>query len=313
MKLQYWRIFVAVCENGSISAAARKLFMTQPAVSRSIMEMEEHYKIRLFERINNRLILTEEGRTVLGYAREMLSHYDQMDAAIKGLSDRHQLRVGLSPTFACSMITDILQKFSLQYPDVEVRICVNQAPLLIEKMTAGEFDVILVHRMQESKSFMIEEIPGDEHLFFARKGNILPDRKVLSFYDLRGKKLCLKIKGHVSRDMLDTLTRERYGTVLTPVFESVDARAVVNYVLNIKNSIGMLPYCELHEELQRGQISIVQVKGFKSVRNFCVVSRKKKSVIGEELFVTLAEEVLEKYRKIMEEQLRQVGYPYQPE
>lgn len=313
MKMHYWRIFVAVCESGSVSAAARKLFVTQPTVSRVIMEIERHYGLRLFERINNHLILTSDGLAILGYARELLLHCEQMETAIMGLSNRHRLRVGLSPTFSHSIIMDILKKFQIQYPDVEVTLCVDQASYLIERMTAGEFDIVVSHRMQESKSFLIQEIPVDEHFFFAKRKNISPDKQILSFDELKKKKLCLKIKGHVSRDMLDSLTQERYGLLFSPVLESVDARAVVGFVLNIKNSVGMLPYWELHEYLVKDLISIIQVREFKSTRNFCVISRKRKTAPGEKMFVSLVQSVLQDYKVYMEKQLQAIGYPYVPD
>lgn len=313
MKIHYWRIFVAVCETGSVSAAARKLFVTQPTVSRVIIEIEKHYGLQLFERINNHLILTSEGRAILGYARELLLHCEQMETAIMGLKNQHRIRVGLSPTFSLSIITDILHRFQLEYPDVEVSLCVNQASYLVEQMTAGEFDIVISHRMQESKSFLIQEVPGDQHFFFTKRKNIFPDKPKLSFDDLKEKKLCLKIKGHVSRDMLDSLTREKYGMVFSPVLESVDARAVVSFVLNTKNSVGMLPYWELSEYLVKDLISIIQVKGFKSNRNFCIISRKRKTAPGEKLFVSIAEKVLLDYGVYMKKQLQLIGYPYLPE
>lgn len=62
MTLRHLKIFIAVCEHGSTTKAAEALYLVQPTVSHSISELEKHYKVTLFDRVNQRLILTEAGK-----------------------------------------------------------------------------------------------------------------------------------------------------------------------------------------------------------------------------------------------------------
>ncbi len=69
MTLRHMKIFVAVCEAGSITGAAKKLYLAQPAVSLAVRELEDYYGVRLFDRIAKKLYITEAGTRFLSYAR----------------------------------------------------------------------------------------------------------------------------------------------------------------------------------------------------------------------------------------------------
>ena len=92
MTLRHLRIFVTVCETGSMTAAAQILYIAQPAISLAVSEMEEHYKVRLFDRISRRLYLTDSGRQALEYARHIIALFDEMEQGVGGgqAADRYQ-------------------------------------------------------------------------------------------------------------------------------------------------------------------------------------------------------------------------------
>lgn len=81
MSIRHFRIFIAVAEEENITKAAKKLYLTQPTVSIAIKEIEEHYGARFFERINQRLHITEEGKRFLDYAKHFIAMYDEMEIA----------------------------------------------------------------------------------------------------------------------------------------------------------------------------------------------------------------------------------------
>ena len=79
MTLRHFRIFVAVCKQGGITKAAESLYLAQPAVSLAVRELEEHYDVRLFDRIGRRLYLTEAGKEFLAYAERILALCDDLE------------------------------------------------------------------------------------------------------------------------------------------------------------------------------------------------------------------------------------------
>ena len=83
MTIRNLEIFVAVCENMNMSAAAAKLFVSQSAVSQSIRDLETHFNLRLFERNSNKLYLTPPGKELLKYAEQLLEYYEHMETGMR--------------------------------------------------------------------------------------------------------------------------------------------------------------------------------------------------------------------------------------
>ena len=96
MTLRHFRIFIEVASAGSITQAARNLYLTQPTVSTAVRELEEHYGTLFFDRINQRLRITGEGRRFLDYARHFIQMYDEMELAFSNSGISGVLRIGAS-------------------------------------------------------------------------------------------------------------------------------------------------------------------------------------------------------------------------
>ena len=94
MTLRHFRIFIEVASAGSITQAARNLYLTQPTVSTAVRELEEHYGTLFFDRINQRLRITGEGRRFLDYARHFIQMYDEMELAFSNSGISGVLRIG---------------------------------------------------------------------------------------------------------------------------------------------------------------------------------------------------------------------------
>lgn len=132
-------IFISVAEIGSITKAAKTLFITQPAVSNAIHKLEKELDVRLFYRDKrNGLILTEVGQRVLTLAREMLALDNRIRQAAlndKGLIGGH-LRIGTLPSLTATVVTQTLQEYRQLYPEVVIEIKEGR-PREINEMVAN--------------------------------------------------------------------------------------------------------------------------------------------------------------------------------
>ena len=97
MTTRHLKIFLEVYKSGSMTAAAKRLFMTQPSVSQAIHEMEEHYGVRLFERLYRKLYPTPAGKELVLYAENILGLFDEMEAKLE--AERSRGRGTRSVTF----------------------------------------------------------------------------------------------------------------------------------------------------------------------------------------------------------------------
>ena len=146
MQLQSLEVFRTVARYGSITAAARALRYTQSAVSRQIAALEADLDAVLFDRRPRGVTLTEEGRGLLPHAEAVLDRVAtarrDLDA-IRGLGGG-RLRVGAFPTAVAALVPRALAAFRQAHPDVALALVEGLTPTLLERLVAGDADVVVV-------------------------------------------------------------------------------------------------------------------------------------------------------------------------
>ena len=110
MNLRQLEVFRAVCEQGGFTRAAQSLYMTQPAVSHVIAELEKEAGCPLFDRISRRIYLTEAGRIFLEKARQILELHEELSAGFPALTGQAPLRIGSGITIANFHLPTILRR-----------------------------------------------------------------------------------------------------------------------------------------------------------------------------------------------------------
>lgn len=124
MDLRRARTFVAVAELGTVSKAALRLRVAQPALSRQIGDLEQELGFKLFDRVGRRLLLTGEGEQLLGDCRGLLNYASAVDERAELLRSGHTgvLKVAGSPQMIESIFSEFLHRYAERYPDVQVRL-----------------------------------------------------------------------------------------------------------------------------------------------------------------------------------------------
>src|SRR6266849_2431678 len=140
MELRHLRSFVAVADSGSISLAARRLNITQPALSRQIQDLERDMGVRLFDRIGRRMILTGDGGDLLGRTRRVLADVDALQGRARALGGAEGgiLRIGAPPQFIESALPEVLAAYRRARPGVEVLLVEDGANPLLRRVQHGE-------------------------------------------------------------------------------------------------------------------------------------------------------------------------------
>jgi DNA-binding transcriptional LysR family regulator len=140
MDLRHIRTFVTVADLGTVSKAALRLHVAQPALSRQIANLEDHFGVNLFDRVGRRLLLTSEGQELLGNCRGLLNYAHALGEHAQLL--RHGnigvLRVAASPHLIEGIFPDLLSRFSERYPKVQVRLIDVVGPESLAMLERGE-------------------------------------------------------------------------------------------------------------------------------------------------------------------------------
>ena len=158
------QVFHAVAKQLSFTKAAEVLFMTQPAVTFQIKQLEEHFNTRLFDRGHGRIALTPAGEVVLGYAERILGLSSEMDVRLSELTGEisGSLMVGASTTIAEFMLPGILGEFKSTYPGVRSRLVVGNSESIESRVMEHTIDIGFIESLSHAPNLECEVCCDDE-------------------------------------------------------------------------------------------------------------------------------------------------------
>jgi len=158
------QVFHAVARQLSFTKAAEVLFMTQPAVTFQIKQLEEHLNTRLFERGHGRISLTPAGDLVLDYAERILGLSSELETRLAEMTGqmRGPLLVGASTTIAEFMLPPILGEFNSHYPQVRSRLTVANSETIEHRIAENSLDIGLVESESRLPGLLSEVCCDDE-------------------------------------------------------------------------------------------------------------------------------------------------------
>ena len=144
MDLRHIRTFVTVAELGTVSKAALRLHVAQPALSRQIASLEEEFGVKLFDRVGRRLLLTSEGEQLLSDCRGLLNYARALgeQAQVLRRGDVGVLRVSASPHLIEGIFPDLLRRYAERYPNVQVRLVDIIGPESFAMLERGEIHLV---------------------------------------------------------------------------------------------------------------------------------------------------------------------------
>lgn len=145
MKLSHFRYFAAVAEEMSFSRAGERLRISQSAVSRQVLLMEEELGVRLFDRIGRHIELTAAGRDLLDRSKAILNDVDALSLRAKALSkgSRGVLRIGATPQTMESVVARFLATFRQRSPDIEIKLVEDGSARLSQRLESGDLELAI--------------------------------------------------------------------------------------------------------------------------------------------------------------------------
>jgi DNA-binding transcriptional LysR family regulator len=139
------RTFVAIVETGSFTKAAAKVNLTQPAVSLHIKRLEEQLMRKLFERDGRGVVLTQDGRTLLGFAKKIMALHGEAESVFASAELAGRVRLGAPEYFDSKVLTMLVAHFGRRHPGVELDIKIALGPDVKTAIEGGELDVGIVN------------------------------------------------------------------------------------------------------------------------------------------------------------------------
>lgn len=212
------QVFHAVAKHGSFTRAAEHLFMTQPAVTFQIKQLEEHFNTRLLERGHGRISLTPAGELVLAYAERILGLSEELESRVSELTDELSgvLNIGTSTTIAAYWLPRLLESFKRRYPRVVPRVVVGNSQLTEDRVAARELDIGLIEIVSEQPAIEHFSAARDLLLVICAPDHPLAHAKALTAADLIDHAFITRDPGNAIREIAEEFF-EAAGVAMTEV------------------------------------------------------------------------------------------------
>ena len=199
------QVFNAVAKYGSFTRAAEHLFMTQPAVTFQIKQLEEQYNTRLFERGHGKVTLTPAGEIVLAYAERILNLSEELDSRVAELTDEltGTLSIGTSTTIAAYWMPRLLEGFKRLYPRVVPRVVVGNSALTESRVASRDLDIGLIEIVSDQPHLECRSVTRDELLVICQPGHPLSQNASLRAADLIDFPFITRDSGNAIRELAE--------------------------------------------------------------------------------------------------------------
>jgi LysR family transcriptional regulator, nitrogen assimilation regulatory protein len=260
MDVRALRYFQIVAECGSYSRGSELLHISQPAVSRTIRNLEEELGQRLFRRHGHGVTLTESGRMLIGRSRSILRQLEQAKAEIRDSSSTPSgtISFAVPPAAGHFLMPTLVERFAHNYPNVFLKIVGGFSGYIHDWLVRGQVDLACLHDPLPQRGFKLRPLLNEE-VFLVGKVGSFPKRKDHAVIeDLATLPLILPSRPNASRRLLDSWLSPS-GSVVTPRME-VDDHTIARALICQGVGFSLLTRGAIDGELRRGEIEALPLR-----------------------------------------------------
>ena len=262
MEIRQLKAFLAIAEAKTFTAGARRVNVTQAAISMQIRQLEEEVGLQLFTRTPRRVILTEAGEYLLERARKILREHDSALAEIAEVAGAEygRLRIGTaSGTFAMHQLPGILQRVKEKFPNSELTVSSGTSQRLVDKMMHGEIDIAFVSLPVDNANITTESIFSDEIVAIGNPKHPLAKDKFISAAALAGEDLILGEQGGNTRRMIDEFFSA--ANVRPNITMELSRQEAINLMVENNLGVGMAGAKSVAREIRDGKLISWLIEG----------------------------------------------------
>ena len=210
--LSSYRIFYTVANTGNISKAAKELYISQPAISKSIQKLEESAGCKLFSRSSRGVVLTDEGKLLYEHVSEAFETLTMGEEKLKRsieLGVGH-LKIGVSSTLCKYLLLPYLKEFIRQNPHISISISCQSTNDTLKLLEDNKIDIGLIGKPENLKNIHFDFLEEIEDIFVAAKDYLrnLKARGIQKDHILQSSTLMLLDKNNMTRQYIDDYLQE---------------------------------------------------------------------------------------------------------
>lgn len=275
MNLHHLKIFHTVAQAGSISLGAERLFVSQPAVTREIRELEAALGVTLFDRLARGVTLTEAGRLLAQFASHIFALEKAAETEIRALIGlaTGQLKLGASATLGTYYLPRWLAGLHAAYPLIEVSLLIMNTAQVEAKLDEHEISIGFVEGPRQSVAYEAVQIGLDHIIAVAHPSHPFAIRASLTAQELTEGKLIMREPGSGTRATVEA-AYHALGLTIRPALCINSTEAIKHTLLAGNQCVAWLTEHAIQKELETGRLRQLPVSDLAVTRPLHMIWRK---------------------------------------
>jgi len=201
------RIFYHAAKNLNFTAAARDLFITQPAVTAQVKLLEEYSELKLFRKKGRGVYLTDEGRALFEYAKHVFDYEKEIEFAIEEMRElkRGVLRLGTTKTYARYFMPFVLTRFHQTYSDIRIHLDDGSSQAMVQSLIDFKNEIVIIAKIVSYPGVCFLPLSREGIVAIAHPEHPLASKTAISAEELARERIIMKEGGSGTRHLIDNL------------------------------------------------------------------------------------------------------------
>ncbi|RTL49304.1 MAG: LysR family transcriptional regulator [Sphingobacteriales bacterium] len=285
------QVFHAVAKRLNFTKAADELFITQPAVTKHIHEIEHYFKIKLFDRNGTKIKLTPAGETLLQHTEQLFAIYRTLEFEMNTLSQSHtgKLRLGASTTVAQYVLPPVLAAFHKKFPEITITLLTNNTEQIELALQEKVIDIGIIEGQKKKSYIKYTEFVKDEIVLVSHINNPLAKKLTIQPEELKKIPLLLREPGSGTLEVIAHALKP-LGIKISQLKSEMQLGSTESMKLYLMHS-NCMAFLSIHsvlKELQNKDCCIIDIKGLSIERFFYFIQQQGPAEKLAELFVKFA-------------------------
>ncbi|HUV99702.1 MAG TPA: LysR family transcriptional regulator [Gallionella sp.] len=273
--LRQLQVFEKVANNLNYSRAAEELYLSQPAVSMQIKQLEGHIGLPLFEQMGKKIFLTEAGRELHHYARSIAQQLTEMEAVFDEMKGLGHGKLTISVVNTANYFTpQLLARFCQRYPEINVILQVANRDAVLKQLADNSTDLAIMGQPPEELDLIAESFLDNPMVVIAAPSNPLTKVKQVRFDQLAEQTFLSREQGSGTRSAMERIFEKH--KIQPRISMEMETNEAIKQAVQAGMGLGILSLHSIELELETKRLAMLNVEHFPLLRHWFVAHRSNK-------------------------------------
>lgn len=280
MNLNQLKIFYLAAKHGNLSAAAEELNITQPAVTKGIQRLQEHYEIKFINRFGNRMALTDAGEVLFEIAEKIFEMETQAEESIRDFQQqkRGHILIDASESFGAYYLPHIIIPFSKSNPNIRVSANILPTEQIAENTANLKNDLGFLSYPVENKKLLIREVVEDLLVIIVPPDHPLTHKKCLGPQDLEGQSVIMHEQGSATEKTFDEYIRKNNLSIFVPL--QLSSNRAIKLAVEEGRGIALMSRKVASDEIRTARLKAIPLSDQSMKHKYYLIHHKDKYISG---------------------------------